>query len=63
MQNNFISDKDLVALGYKEATAKVIIHQARDLLVSRGFEFYNRKRLMIVPKAIVSEILGVELNG
>ena len=39
MQNSFISDKDLVAMGYKEATAKVIIHQARDLLVSRGFEF------------------------
>lgn len=31
-----ISNKDLVELGYRQATANAIIHQARELLVSRG---------------------------
>ena len=38
-----------------------IIHQARELLVSRGYTFYNRKRLMVVPKSVVNEILGTEV--
>lgn len=31
------------------------------LLVSRGYTFYNRKRLMVVPKSVVNEILGTEV--
>jgi hypothetical protein len=31
------------------------------LLVERGFTAYDRNRLMIVPKTIISEILAVEL--
>ncbi|MTW25391.1 DUF3173 family protein, partial [Streptococcus pneumoniae] len=32
-----------------------------ELLVSRGYTFYNRKRLMVVPKSVVKELLGMEL--
>ncbi|HFV2651927.1 TPA: DUF3173 family protein, partial [Streptococcus pneumoniae] len=28
---------------------------------SRGYTFYNRKRLMVVPKSVVKELLGMEL--
>ena len=56
-----ISNKDLVELGYHQATANAIIHQARELLVSRGYSFYERKRLMVVPKSVVAEVLGMEL--
>ncbi|MBI0908005.1 DUF3173 family protein [Streptococcus uberis] len=56
-----ISNKELVQLGYRKATADAIIHEARALLVSRGYTFYDRKRLMVVPKSIVSEVLGMEL--
>ncbi|MEQ9763576.1 DUF3173 domain-containing protein [Streptococcus jiangjianxini] len=56
-----ISNKELVQLGYRKATADAIIHEARELLVSRGYTFYERKRLMVVPKSVVSEVLGMEL--
>ena len=59
MHNNLISNKELIEMGYRPHTANDIIHQARELLVSRGYTFY--KRLMVVPKSIVNEILGTEV--
>ncbi|MCY7023620.1 DUF3173 domain-containing protein [Streptococcus intermedius] len=56
-----VSNKDLIAMGYKPTTANAIIHQAREILVSRGYKFYERKRLMVVPKSVVSELLGMDL--
>ena len=56
-----ISNKDLISMGYRPSTANAIIHQARDILVSRGYPFYDRKRLMVVPQSIVNELLGMEL--
>ena len=61
MDNNLISNKELIEMGYRPHTANDIIHQARELLVSRGYTFYNRKRLMVVPKSDVNEILGTEV--
>ena len=61
MINNTISQKDLIEMGYKQYTAMQIIHQARKLMVNKGYSFYDRKRLMVVPKSAVSEGLGVEL--
>ena len=61
MINNTISQKDLIEMGYKQYTAMQIIHQARKLMVNKGYSFYDRQRLMVVPKSAVSEVLGVEL--
>ena len=71
MDHNLISNKELIEMGYRPHTANDIIHQARELLVSRGYTFYkvfhgagtfyNRKRLMVVPKSVVNEILGTEV--
>lgn len=61
MINNTISQRDLIEMGYKQYTAMQIIHQARKLMVNKGYSFYDRKRLMVVPKSAVSEVLGVEL--
>ena len=61
MINNTISQKDLIEMGYKQYTAMQIIHQARKLMVNKGYSVYDRKRLMVVPKSAVSEVLGVEL--
>ena len=30
-------------------------------MVNKGYSFYDRKRLMVVPKSAVSEVLGMEL--
>ena len=54
MDHNLISNKELIEMGYRPHTANDIIHQARELLVSRGYTFYNRKRLMVVPKSVVN---------
>ena len=35
MDNNLISNKELIEMGYRPHTANDIIHQARELLVSR----------------------------
>ncbi|VRA49133.1 Domain of uncharacterised function (DUF3173) [Streptococcus pneumoniae] len=56
-----ISNKDLISMGYRPWKSNAIIHQVRELLVSRGYTFYNRKRLMVVPKSVVKELLGMEL--
>lgn len=61
INSEVISNKELMELGYRKATADAIIHQARDLLVARGYTFYERKRLMVVPKSVISEVLGMEL--
>ena len=53
MDNNLISNKELIEMGYRPHTANDIIHQARELLVSRGYTFYNRKRLMVDRKSVV----------
>ena len=37
MDNNLISNKELIEMGYRPHTANDIIHQARELLVSRGY--------------------------
>ena len=59
--DKFISRDDLISLGFKKTVATAYIHQARELLVWRGFTAYDRNRLMIVPKTIINEILAVEL--
>ena len=61
MINNTISQKDLIEMGYKQYTAMQIIHQARKLMVNKGYSFYDRNRLMVVPKSAVSEVLGMAL--
>ena len=61
MDNNLISNKELIEMGYSHNTANDIIHKARELLVSRGYTFYNRKRLKIKKKSVVNEILGTEV--
>ncbi len=51
MDNNLIVNKELIEMGCRSHTANDIIHQAR-VFVSRGYTFYNRKRLMVVPKVL-----------
>lgn len=51
--------KDLVDLGFPVNQARSIIRQSKALLVSRGYGFYNGKRVGLVPSAIVFEIIGL----
>lgn len=58
---NIINKNDLVKLGYKEHTAICIIRQAKQIMVQKGYAFYNNRRLGRVPVNIVESILGISL--
>jgi len=62
MDKKFIDYKDLVTLGFPKEQARRIIRIAKTTLVSRGIEFYNGKRVGLVPTSVVSEILDASLN-
>ena len=59
---NTITRQDLLSLGYQSETARKIIAQAKSILISRGYLFYDNKRLGRVPVNVVEEILGVQLE-
>ena len=59
---NTVTRQDLVSLGYQSETARKIIAQAKLILISRGYLFYDNKRLGRVPINVVEEILGVQLE-
>nr|WP_275409961.1 DUF3173 domain-containing protein [Listeria seeligeri] len=50
-------------MGYRPHTASTIIRQAKQMMVQRGYPFYNNKRLGYVPRNVVEEIIGVSLEG
>ncbi|AMG49381.1 DUF3173 domain-containing protein [Enterococcus sp. PF-2] len=57
--NNMISKKELEKMGFKPHQAASIIRQAKFNLVSNGFSYYNNKRLGVVPRQVVEEIIGI----
>lgn len=63
MNNNTISKNDLEKMGYRPHTASTIIRQAKQIMVQRGYPFYNNKRLGYVPCSVVEEIIGFSLKG
>lgn len=63
MSNNTVCKDDLVAHGYKEHTSKSIIRQAKEIMVNKGYPFYNNRRLGRVPIDVVETIIGVSLRN
>ena len=58
MENNTVTKKDLISLGYRENTAAELIRQAKRSMVQQGYEFYTNRRLGRVPVAAVEAISG-----
>lgn len=56
-----IQYKDLVKLGFTVGTSRSLIKQAKQVMVNRGFDFYDNKRLGTVPLEVVEEILGTKI--
>ncbi len=63
VNSNIVTKRNLEQLGYLPHTASTIIRQAKQVIVQRGYPFYNNKRLGHVPKNVVEEIIGVSLEG
>ena len=57
-----MNKEDLIKMGYNPYTAVSIIRQAKQIMVQKGYAFYNNRRLGNVPIVAVEEILGVSLN-
>ncbi|WP_213495619.1 DUF3173 family protein [Lactococcus formosensis] len=56
-----IQYKDLVKLGFTVGTSRSLIKQAKQVMINRGFDFYDNKRLGTVPLEVVEEILGTKI--
>lgn len=58
---NTICRKDLEALGFKTHQATTIIRQAKTRMVNQGYPYYNNKRVGVVPRQVIEEIIGIPL--
>lgn len=64
MEKKTITAQELVDIqGFKLHQARGIIKEAKLIMVKNGFPMYNNKRLGVVPKSIVEQIIGLSLNG
>lgn len=59
---NTVCSKDLELIGFKPHQATTIIRQSKQIMVKNGFPYYNNKRIGVVPRYIVEEIIGIPLN-
>lgn len=57
-----VTKDDLVELGFAPGTARKIIHIGKLLLVNRGFNIYDNKRIGTIPASVAEELLGIELQ-
>ena len=57
-----MNKEDLIKMGYNPYTAVSIIRQAKQIMVQKGYAFYNNWCLGYVPTTAVEEILGVSLH-
>lgn len=62
MKKMLINYKDLVELGFKPNQARVIIRNAKIVMVKKGYSFYNGKRVGSVPAYAVTEITGLSFR-
>ncbi|EMF0090844.1 DUF3173 domain-containing protein [Enterococcus hirae] len=59
---NMICRKDLEELGFKTNQAVTIIRQAKVRMVNQGYPYYNNKRVGVVPRQVIEEILVIPLS-
>jgi hypothetical protein len=58
----FVDKNDIMILtGYSETQSKLLIRQAKLLLVEKGFNWYKNKRVGRVPVQIIEDILGFQI--
>lgn len=59
MDKSFVCYQDLMALGFKQHTARDIIKR----MVQKGYPLYLNRNLGRVPRSVVESILGSPMNG
>ena len=62
-QKRLFYKDDLIKLRYKKHTAISIIQAVKqDLVYNKGIPFYNNRRLGLVPRERVENLIGVNLD-
>ncbi|WP_334330540.1 DUF3173 family protein [Companilactobacillus sp. HBUAS59699] len=61
--NIMVTADDIETMGFKRGQAVMIVRQVKQIMVNRGFELYNNKRLGVVPKSAVLDLIGVSNDG
>lgn len=57
-----INKIDLQNMGFKPFQSGEIIRKAKRLMVNKGYGYYENKRLGVVPRQAVEEVLGISLD-
>ena len=57
-----VTKKDLVELGYGNSFATEIIRECKNLMIEKGHNYYQSRKLDRVPIEAVQELLGITLN-
>lgn len=56
-----VNKDDLIRLGFKPSIAGSIIRQAK-VILAKDYPFYDNRRLGLVPKETVEQIIGTSLD-
>lgn len=62
MNKATINYAELCEYGFKPHQARDIIREAKALMVQKGYSFYNNKRLGVVPRYVVADIIGISFD-
>lgn len=63
MTKSMVNSEDLRRAGFAPYTASNIIRQAKKYMVQQGYEFYEGRRVSVVPVQAVKSVIGdVELS-
>lgn len=57
-----VTKKDLIKLGYGNSYSADIIKQAKLLMIKRGHNYYESRKLDRVLTTVVEEILGIKFD-
>ena len=59
-----VNKTDIMSLtGLSESQTKKLIRNAKQSLISQGFDWYSNKRVGKVPLKTIEELLGIELSS
>ncbi|WP_433956866.1 DUF3173 family protein [Cytobacillus horneckiae] len=63
MCKTMVNKETLIRVGFPPYTASSIIRQAKHYMVKHGYEFYEGRRVSVVPLQAVKSVIGdVELS-
>lgn len=61
--NIITKDEIIEQTGMTKSVASRIIREGKQIMVKKGYPFYDNKRLNFCPVTVVNEVLGLDLKG